>query len=56
MNQEKAKKIEETIKSLFSSLESHLPYTYLKSSEGKYFHRKCVKNYARDINNLANLL
>jgi hypothetical protein len=56
MTKEKAKKIEATIRSLYSSLESHLPYTYLKSTEGKAFHIKCVKDYAKDIQNLSELL
>lgn len=56
MKKEKAKKIEQTIKSLYSSLVSHLPYTYLKSPEGKKFHIQCIKDYSRDIKNLADLL
>jgi len=56
MTKDKAKKIEKTINSLISSLVSHLPYTYLKSSEGRAFHIKCVKDYARDIKNLSDLL
>lgn len=56
MTPKKAKKIEETIKSLYSSLVSHLPYVYLKSSEGRAFYIKCVKDYARDIKNLSDLL
>ena len=56
MTKDKAKKLEETIKSLYSSLVSHLPYTYTKSTEGKNFHRQCVKDYARDIKNLCDLI
>lgn len=56
MNKQKSKKIEATIKSLISSLVSHLPYTYTKSVEGKAFHIKCVKDYALDIKNLSELL
>lgn len=56
MNKVKAKKIEATIRSLYDSLQSHLPYTYKKSTEGKAFHIKCVKDYSKDIKNLADLL
>jgi hypothetical protein len=52
----KAKNIEITLNSLISSLVSHLPWTYLKSTEGKAFHIKCVKEYANDIKNLSDLL
>lgn len=53
---DRAKKLEETINSIISSLVSHLPYTYLKSTEGKAFHIKCVKDYSNDLKNLADLL
>ncbi len=56
MTKEKIKKVEATIKSIYSSLESHLPYLYLKSTEGKDFHKKCVKDYAKDLKNLVDLL
>jgi 3-methyladenine DNA glycosylase AlkD len=56
MNKAKIKKIEETVKSLYSSLESHFRYTYIKTTEGKAFHIKCVKDYANDIKNLCDLL
>ena len=52
----KDKILEEVIKSVWSSLVSHLPYTYLKSSEGKRFHKTCVKDYADIINKLSKLL
>ena len=52
----KHKKLEATINSIISSLVSHLPYTYLKSTEGKKFHIKCVKDYSTDIKNLSDLL
>lgn len=53
---EKDKILEEVIKSVYSSLESHLPYTYTKTSEGKRFHKKCVREYAEIINKLSKLL
>lgn len=56
MNKTKSKKLEQTIKSIISSLESHLPFTYLKSTEGKKFHITCVKDYAQDLKNLCDLL
>jgi len=56
MNKKKAKLVEATINSLISSLVSHLPWTYLKSSEGKAFHIKCVKEYSQDILNQSKLL
>ena len=52
----KDKLLDEVIRSVYSSLESHLRYTYVKSSEGKRFHKKCVKEYAVIIEKLSKLL
>lgn len=46
---EKEKRIEKIICIAWSSLESHLPYTYIKTKEGKNFHKKCVKEYIEII-------
>jgi hypothetical protein len=53
---ERAKLIEKNIRSVYSSLESHLAWMYRKSSEGKRFHKKCVTDYAEQIYNLTKLL
>jgi len=52
----KKKNIEKLMKSIISSLVSHLPYTYLKSYEGKKFHTNCVKQYAKDIKDLSEIM
>lgn len=44
---EKNKDMEKAVRLVWSSLESHLTYTYRKSSEGKRFHLRCVKEYAK---------
>lgn len=49
----RARLVEEAILLVWSSLNSHLPYTYRKYSnakgENKQFHKKCVKEYIRII-------
>lgn len=55
MTKEKFKIIEQNINSAVDSLTSHLPWTYLKSTEGKKFHQDCVRQYAHDILNLSKL-
>lgn len=52
---EKAKMIERAIKLAYDSLDSHLRYTYVKSSEGQLFHKKCVVEYAEIISILSHL-
>ena len=59
---ERAQKIEEAIRTVFDSLQSHLPYTYEKPSEldkkrheTRQFHKKCVAEYSEVIDILANL-
>jgi hypothetical protein len=52
---QRSKEIERAMKLAWSSLESHLPYTYGRSSEGTKFHIKCVKEYVQIIENLSNL-
>jgi len=47
---ERAKSAEKIIRLAYDSLESHLPYTYLKSSEGDKFHREAIKQYIDIIN------
>lgn len=54
MNKKKTKLVEATIKSLISSLVSHLPYLY--EGKDRNFHRKCIKDYAVDIVNQSKLL
>jgi hypothetical protein len=53
---DQSKNIEARIRSLWSSLESHLAYTHKHSTEGKAFHRKCCREYAEDIYELTKLL
>lgn len=56
MKANKHKELERAIRLVWTSLESHLPWTYKKSSEGKKFHRKCVKEYAETIKIIADNL
>lgn len=52
----RAQLVERGIKLAFSSLESHLPYSYgkIKPSE-KLFHKKCVIEYSESILILSHL-
>ena len=52
----KEKKIERLIRLVWSSLESHLKYTHSHTSEGRNFHKKCVKEYSEQIKLLSELL
>lgn len=54
MKKEQKKKLEETIRSVYDSLQSHLPYIY--SGKDRKFHVKTIKEYAQDIKNLTDLL
>jgi hypothetical protein len=47
--------LERLIRLVWDSLESHLPYTYEHSSEGKDFHIKCVMEYSEMIYLLSKL-
>ena len=53
--QKHAKDIERATRLVWDSLQSHLSYTYLKSSEGKRFHVATIKQYAELIEILARL-
>ena len=44
------------IRGIWESLESHLDYCVEDSSEGKPFHRTCVKDYAEQIKLASELL
>ncbi len=52
----KEKKIEKAIRLTWDSLQSHLKYTQIKTSEGIKFHKSCVKEYAETLKILADLL
>lgn len=54
MKSQNPKEIEQAIKLAYGSLMSHLPWTYLRSSEGVNFHKKCVREYAKIILILSN--
>lgn len=47
MNQEykRAKSVEKIIRLSWDSLESHLKYTHIKTTEGTKFHREAIKQY-----------
>lgn len=51
----RAKLIEKIIRQTYSSLESHLKYTYRPSSEKQKFHKDCVKEYVEIIKNASEL-
>lgn len=44
------------IRGIWESLESHLDYCVENTSEGKSFHRTCVKDYAAQIKLASDLL
>jgi len=44
------------IRGIWGSLESHLDYCVENSSEGRSFHRTCVKEYAAQIKLASDLL
>lgn len=52
---QRARLIERAIRLAYDSLQSHLRYTYAKSSEGTAFHKKCVREYAEIISILVKL-
>lgn len=51
----KDKDKERALRLVWSSLQSHLPWTYKPSSEGKRFHKQCVKDYAELMKIISNL-
>ena len=51
---QKSKKLEETARSIWDSLQSHFPYIY--SGKDKSFHIKTIKEYAVDLKNICDLL
>lgn len=56
---ERAKNVEVGMNLVWSSLQSHLPYTYQKNglarNESNAFHKKCVKEYVELMNVLLKL-
>lgn len=53
---QRAREIDKAIRLAYSSLESHLPYTYKKHVDGDMrFHRKCIAEYAEIISILSKL-
>lgn len=55
VNLKREKKIDKAIRLTYDSLQSHLRYTYIKTSEGAKFHKNCVKEYAIIIQILSEL-
>ena len=56
---ERAVVVEELIRGIYGSLESHLPYMHsegLAEPEGNDFHKKCVAEYAHLITLAVKLL
>lgn len=53
--QDREKNVEKIIRQTWTSLESHLAWTYKKSSEGKKFHKTAVKEYLDIMNNAVKL-
>lgn len=45
LEDDQAKVFEEAMKKTWSSLESHLPWMYGPSAEGRGFHVKCIREY-----------
>ena len=53
---ERAKIFEEQAREIWASLESHLKWMYLKSEDGKKWHKKCVVDYSSQLLKLTKLL
>ncbi len=63
--EKRAKRIDRAIRLAIDSLQTHLPYTHSNSPqemkemgvrrETPHFHKKCVREYAQVIHDLANL-
>lgn len=52
---DRAQKIDEAIRLIWDSLQSHLEWTHKQSSEGEQFHKRCVKEYTALIKILTEL-
>lgn len=52
---ERAKLVDEAIRLVWASLESHLMYTHTKDEAGYGFHKQTTKEYARLIQILTEL-
>lgn len=52
---DRAKSVERIIRQAWSSLESHLRYTHVKSSEGIKFHKQAIKEYIEIITEASKL-
>lgn len=52
---DRAKRIDEQIRAVWSSLQSHLPYAYEKHPDGVRFHKRCIREYAEQILALTEL-
>ena len=55
MKKDRAKIVEKIIRLAWNSLESHLYWTHAKSSEGKQFHKKAIREYLEIISNSTKL-
>lgn len=60
MKRKRAKKVVKAIEMVWSSLDSHLYFTYkrnkkARNNEGTKFHQKCVREYAELIKLLSEL-
>lgn len=51
----RAETIEQIMKLVWDSLDSHLQYTYRKHRDGTDFHIKCVKEYVEIMRLVATL-
>jgi hypothetical protein len=55
----RAKLVEELIRDVWSSLESHLAYVYIEPAKGsletREFHKECVQSYSEMIVKLTKL-
>ena len=52
----KGKELERAIELTWDSLFSHIDGTYLKTKEGKAFHKKCIYEYLEIMKTLADQL
>ncbi len=52
---QRAKHVEKIIRQSWTSLESHLVWTYLKTKEGEEFHKQAIREYIDIISNSVKL-
>jgi len=52
---DRAKSVEKIMRLAWDSLETHLRYTHIKTTEGANFHKKTIKEYIEIISEASKL-